>query len=133
MTVEQLLQPRFKCIADYPKSIYKVGEIFNCGGMSEDLLYCDKDGPRMSDYPHLFKRLNWWEEREIEDMPRYIKCNVRSYRTVFKVSEYIKIGDSSIEITHTDPNIPSSWVAWEPQVATEQEYLDYINSKKVAE
>lgn len=68
-----LLVPRFKVIADYPKSIHKVGTIYNCGGSAEDLLYCDRDGPRMRDYPHLFESLPWYAERKPEELTGYIK------------------------------------------------------------
>jgi len=73
MTTEELLKPRYKVIADYPKSLYHVGDILNAGWRSEDLIYCDHDGPRWRDYPHLFKKLEWWEDRKIEDMPEYLK------------------------------------------------------------
>jgi hypothetical protein len=75
MTPEQLMQPRYKVIADYPKSIHPVGTIIDAGWQSEDLLYCDWDGPRCRDFPHLFKKLEWWEEREEKDMPEYVKIN----------------------------------------------------------
>ena len=77
MTVEELLKPRWKVIADYPKSLYHVGDILNGGWRSEDLIYCDHDGPRWSHYPHLFKKLEWWEERKPEDMPQYLKDTVK--------------------------------------------------------
>ncbi|WP_319502548.1 hypothetical protein [uncultured Draconibacterium sp.] len=67
MTAEQLLKPRFEVIADYPKSIFKVGEILN-----GELIYCDTNGPKYSDYPHLFKKLNWWENRKESEMPKKI-------------------------------------------------------------
>lgn len=72
LTKEQLIAPRYKVIADWPKSIYPVGTIINAGGRSEDLLYCDFEGPRCRDYPHLFRKLEWWEERKLEEMPEYV-------------------------------------------------------------
>ncbi len=73
MTPEELMKPRYKVIADYPKSIHQVGTIIDAGWRSEDLLYCDHDGPRCRHYPHLFKPLQWWQEREEKDMPEYVK------------------------------------------------------------
>lgn len=81
------MQPRYKVIADWPKSIYKVGTIINAGWRSEDLLYCDTNGPRMRDYPHLFRKLDWWEERQPEDMPEYLKDIADG--ELFKVREWL--------------------------------------------
>lgn len=80
MTPEQLLKPRYKVIADYPKSIYNIGDIINAGTTSEDCIYCDRDGPRMRQYPHLFKPLQWWEERKGDEPPMYIRSNGIVYR-----------------------------------------------------
>jgi hypothetical protein len=71
MTIEDLMQPRYKVIADYPgNTIYEVGHIIIS---RQGLVYCDPNGAKFSDYPHLFKRLKWWEERKIEDLPEYAK------------------------------------------------------------
>src|SRR4051812_40933853 len=73
MSPEELLKPRYKVIADYPKSLYYVGDIINAGTTSEDCIYCDREGPRMRHYPHLFEPLPWWKDRKVEDMPEYVK------------------------------------------------------------
>ena len=78
MTARELLQPRYEVIADYPKSDFKVGQIIQC---SDDLVN-DKDVGaflrkfkyNFDKYPHLFKKLNWWEHRKIEDMPKKLIC-----------------------------------------------------------
>ena len=71
MTVEELLKPRWKVIADYPKSQFKVGEIIES---KTGFLYC------FEDYPHLFQPLQWWEERKLEDMPEYVNYNGGIYK-----------------------------------------------------
>lgn len=68
-----LMTPRYKVIADYPKSLYKVGDILNAGWRSEDCIYCDTEGPRWRHYPHLFRPLEWWEHREQDVMPRFLR------------------------------------------------------------
>ena len=78
MTARELLQPRYEVIADYPKSDFKVGQIIQC---SDDLVN-DKDVGAFllkfkysfDKYPHLFKKLNWWEHRKVEDMPKKLIC-----------------------------------------------------------
>lgn len=68
MTAQELLIPRYKVIADYPGSVYVVGEIIsddtNCIEFLEEL---DK-------YPHIFEKLNWWEQRTVEEMPKRLIC-----------------------------------------------------------
>lgn len=66
MTAEELLKPRFVVIADYPLSTSPIGYIL------EDLT--ELKVKTYSNYPHLFKRLNWWEYRKIEDMPKKLHC-----------------------------------------------------------
>lgn len=85
LSKEQLIAPRYKVIADYPKSLYPVGTIIRADGQSEDLLYCDWEGPRCRDYPHLFRKLEWWEERVVSEMPKYVKFKSKF---VVEVSRY---------------------------------------------
>ena len=83
MNPEKLLQPRFEVIADYPKSIFKVGEI-----IQGKFLLCDPDGPKYSDYPHLFRKLPWWEKRERSEMPMYLKHTYDGETTFHKIESW---------------------------------------------
>ena len=65
MTTEQLMQPRYEVIADYPNSIIPKGNIV------DDLLLFKIEFEK---YPHLFRKLEWWEKRDVKDMPEYVKC-----------------------------------------------------------
>lgn len=70
--VAELLKPRYKVIADWPGMKFDVGEILfesYTKGLTNDYIkngWCDK-------YPHLFKPLQWWEDRKPEEMPKYLK------------------------------------------------------------
>lgn len=76
--VENLLKPRWKVIANYPNSPYKIGQILNNDWHEYDLpanelfsiatIYFEAH-----QYPAIFKKLEWWEERDIEEMPEYVK------------------------------------------------------------
>lgn len=69
MTTEELLKPRIKVIAPWPgmeDDDYEVGQIYT--GTEEDL-----NISMIEMFPHLFKRLEWWEERDKKDMPDYVK------------------------------------------------------------
>ena len=74
MTVEQLLKPRYKVVDDYPFSYYDKDSVL----LFE--FYHAKDGiVNFCEYPHLFRKLEWWEERKVEDMPEYLKfCDDRN-------------------------------------------------------
>lgn len=79
MTAQELLKPRFEIIADYPGLSYNIGRIiepikegssiYDCfeAPASETIQFPEK-------YPHLFRKLNWWEKRGIEDMPKKLIC-----------------------------------------------------------
>ncbi len=70
MNAKELMQPRFKVISDYPDPkdhpYFKIGEVINTI-TDEDVFYFEK-------YPNLFKKLNWFEERKKEDMPKKLIC-----------------------------------------------------------
>ena len=93
MTKEQLLKPRWKVIADFPDSDYKVGSI-------EDRDWCkyvnsedETDGIvwKISDFPHLFKELKWWEHREPSEMPSYVKMCKDIPTSEIKVGQVLKV------------------------------------------
>lgn len=85
MTTEQLLIPRYKVIADYPRSKYNIGDILelpvkvlctNCATGEKQLEYAQTHGDTESDfdsYPAIFRRMNWAEERKPEELPEYVK------------------------------------------------------------
>jgi hypothetical protein len=66
--VEKLLLPRFKVIALWPSTDFKLGEI-----VGVYLPLGDSAIEFYEEYPHLFKKLEWWEERKPEELPEYVK------------------------------------------------------------
>lgn len=67
MTAEKLLEPRFEIIADYPNNyLGNVGDILDNRQWSSVW--------ELYNFPHLFKKLNWWEHRKSEDMPKKLIC-----------------------------------------------------------
>lgn len=74
MTPQELLKPRYKIIAAYPHMAldqHDVGDIISPYGMG--FVYPEKVREQYESYPHLFKRLEWWEERRPEDLPIHVK------------------------------------------------------------
>lgn len=98
MTTEELLRPRFEVIADYPKLSYNVGRILTPVKDNSNIYDCT-DAPSSEvisypeKYPHLFKKLNWWEHRKVEDMPKKLIC-----KAIKDDSEILEIEEWDMEI-----------------------------------
>lgn len=75
MEAKELLKPRFELIAEFPNNHYgKVGTILD----RDWAKYPNDDETekaiwRISDFPHLFRKLNWWEHRKESEMPKKLK------------------------------------------------------------
>jgi hypothetical protein len=129
MTVEELLKPRYKVIADYPNSLFEAGEVLTkIEGIS---VYSTGrvgiDAYDVSHYPHLFRKLEWWEERQPEDMPEYVKGKING-KKVFKVSGFGPTSSGTLHIGWMDEKkglIAQAAKALLP--ATEAEYLTFKN------
>lgn len=94
MTAKELLTPRFEVIADYPYNPHEIGAIIESEvGISSihqtTIQYTDEFGENIKQqnlctpssfekYPHLFRKLNWWEHRKVEDMPNKLVCKAMS-------------------------------------------------------
>jgi len=91
--MENLLSPRFKIIAEYPNSIFKKNDILErikykdteieVSEILTNLKRCKINNlsglkvVNLEMYPHLFQKLNWWEERKREELPTYIKSETQ--------------------------------------------------------
>lgn len=111
MTQEELLKPRWEVIATYPDSDFELGSIEDRDWAKYVNGEDESDGVewRISDFPHLFRKLEWWEKRDIKDMPEYLE--EISSGMVFKMYGTWNLDDSIIK-----KYIP----------ATLEEYTNYI-------
>lgn len=114
MSNEDLLKPRYKVIADYPGNLQPIGHIYEIIFNDEEALknWCDNKDY----YPHLFKKLEWWEEREEKDMPEYVKGG----NEITKLNRVDFESSSEWIFYLDDSHIPYSCHAWFP--ATKEEY-----------
>lgn len=104
----ELLAPRFEVIEKFPNSPYEIGDLLLfsedkklnfisriSGNRNRSLMLISFD--EMKKYPHLFKKLEWWEKRTEEEMPKKLK----SYS--FPDETYIiKKWDLTIMVGYTD-------------------------------
>jgi len=90
MTSQELMKPRFEVIADYPYNPHKIGYFIESPIQFSSIhqtttKYTDEFGDNVNQenycmvsefekYPNLFRKLNWWENRKIEDMPNKLIC-----------------------------------------------------------
>lgn len=102
MTPEDLMKRRYKVIADYPGSRFEVGDILYkyffetsetgmytyTTNIESPLQGCGIDKKYVETMPHLFKKMEWWEDRTKEDMPEYLNCPSR--KMFFKVEYWGK-------------------------------------------
>ena len=138
MTAEQLLKKRYKVIADWPKNDdCNVGDILELSAeYGGEQLYRFGEAQSLwsvsdfKQYPHLFKELQWWEDRKPEDMPEYLS----GLKSIRKAISYEYHGGTLDDNKTEYPSVlfegDSVWCPiWMFQPATESEYLNYINSK----
>lgn len=80
LSTEELLKRRDLVIADYPFSDVSVGDIIT----ARKHLHPDTFFENLSKYSANFRKLSWWENRDIEDMPEYLKYqNNRNVMVVY--------------------------------------------------
>lgn len=135
MTTEDLLKPRYRVIADWPGVAGKVnvGDIFTPDPEDEGMFWIDGEPfqeDKLLDYPHLFRKLEWWEERPEGELPQYLKsisvalsmkigevCKVRKYAADIKKAGVFLEGKSFSRLIET--MVPSD----------EEEYNQYIKQQ----
>lgn len=132
--------------ADYPNIPFRVGDVLTvkhhplCAdgevfGLEEeqDVL---KWVTYANDYPHIFRKMHWSEQRGLSEMPRWVKVNyVASIWLEFTpivgdiINCQFRIGDYGIEMqTETKLFNRRQLDSFTP--ATEAEYLEYLKSKE---
>ncbi|MES2287422.1 MAG: hypothetical protein V4547_17140 [Bacteroidota bacterium] len=151
--IEELLKPRYLCIADFWNNPFEVGDViqfedykdyhdFYTGDVlgkdwSTAFMELKKPYQEFSEgtsivwnmraftpYPHLFRKLEWWEHREVSEMPEYVKSPIG----FFKV-EWIIRNDELFLSDATDKNDP--WIKVSPTIlpCTSTDYLNFKNKQ----
>lgn len=147
MIVEELMLLRIKVEADFWDNPFKVGDIiqftvkrkyyvneFESDEMAEDwytdFLESDEGSTTyalrgFTPFPHLFRPLAWWEERDVKDMPGYVKNKIGVHFKI-QINKEIDI-DSKVYMADKSPDGLRYLVDLKDCFPiTEQEYLNYI-------
>jgi hypothetical protein len=142
MSIEALLVERYKVIAPYPHSPYKVGDVIkpNNGRFVLTVTsHRDEFGETVysehlhksdvaKDYPHLLQPLPWWAERKPEEMPRFIKWTDPSSGEI-KLFEVYKWVSNSLGVYSADVKDAYLFIR-DVEPATEADYTAYITQTK---
>lgn len=144
LSKEQLLEKRFEVIAPYPHMPWEVGDILiedsygELKGITAGYPCTDKQITidDVDKHPHLFKPLSWWEKRQIEDFPAYVKILYSPESWEFTVGSIRHVSGWTM-LEHTNrvvcdlfPVTVKTGQLNYIEPATKEEYLEYINSKK---
>ena len=116
-----LLAPRYKVIATWPNTYSKVGDILS------PTYYVDKAIKFYKTYPHLYRELEWWEDRELSDMPEYVKQVTGDIHKVRYNEQYGKVWMET-EGGRAWGIVPNVMAFFHP--ATKEEYDNYQKSKQ---
>lgn len=136
MTKEQLLILRVMCVGGEEKGLTDTSGEFVNGDILTEGKFVRLSGEWhmltkiilekiCEDFPHLFQPMKWWEGRQPEDMPLYLKA--KKTGAVRKVLSYTRNPEGAADFAGED--FPTALEWFEP--ATEQEYNEYQNSLRV--
>lgn len=88
--------PRFEVIETYPKSKFKKGDILeripnatnDWYNADSSLINADILLEEIEQYPHLFRKMNWWEKRTAEQMPKKVMSILDDKGDTFEIQEW---------------------------------------------
>ena len=96
MNAQELMSPRFEVVAEYPKCEFKKGAILRrIKYATNDIFHIDEYAPvgglylsEMEEFPHLFRKMNWWEKRKEEDMPKKVISKCDNLDTIYEIESW---------------------------------------------
>jgi len=126
MSNEELLKTRIKVLADWPgvagivipNTIVNVDDEF-----TEDMFWIGGEPfliDKIRDYPYLFKELEWWENREINELPDYVKYQ----NQIYKVKDKFNASVRCEKHPYDNKGLDADWGSCLP--ATEKDYLSNL-------
>jgi hypothetical protein len=130
MTPQELLRPRYRLYATYPGCPFKLGSVLiqkDLGATNNPYYEVGMFGlpnqPSLynpENYPSNFCKLEWWQERSINDWPEYLRpIQGDVYRVEIQVDPFPRIVLLDVE----DESISIGFVYLTP--ATLEQYISY--------
>lgn len=139
MTPEELLKERYKVIAPDTSGRWPVGEVytFNREVAQTYDYWINSKGEGVtfnffSAFPHLFKPLAWYEEREVGEMPQYVRNEDGEIIKILSWEKKDNHGLTPYMIGYIIDERPKYSATFSPNMeprclpAKEEEYLSYL-------
>jgi len=119
MTPEELMKPRWKVIGDFPGSPFVMGQVFTIPSFDKEFTrkYWAEEKDK---YPHLFRRLEWFEERKEEELSKFVKTPGDDILELIVAGEWHLLNGRTISHKGLSQCVP----------ATETEYNEYLKLKE---
>ena len=135
--MNNLLTPRFKVIGSFPDSPFHEKEILDAVKYEENKFYLVRKNKKnywVSQFPNIFRKLEWWENRTEEEMPKYLKSGMGNDNQIHKIEYWDMSFDKPIGVVKDlgykksvcDLGLFKNEYQYQP--STEAEYTDYMNS-----
>lgn len=136
--IQELLKPRYLLTADFPGCSFEVGTILEPNEEGE--LYSKKAGyswtvsrvleKDVKKFKHLFRKLEWHEEREESEMPEYVRPKEQTETSKLQFGNYIlKVAQKHKNYFRAENLFQLSHQSWHHYIpATAADYNSYISS-----
>lgn len=93
---KKLLAARFEVIETYPNSPFLKGEVLHrINRATDDIYHTNPESPvggiemfEIEKYPHLFRKMNWWEDRTADEMPNRIVSHATDAKDIYEIIEW---------------------------------------------
>jgi hypothetical protein len=143
MTPEKYLT-RYKVIADYPFSPYKIGDIICPGENHVNFIAAQTESyclvapiTYLDKMTAIYRRVEWWEGLEPEEMPQYVKLKEKSFLTaeileagtIIKVLKHFTSSNGEVNLRGCQIFGNDFLAYFKTEPATKEQYEEYIKQK----
>jgi len=87
MSADELQIPRYEMTANFPDALIIVGEIIT-GYKGISVFLTEGSMFDVREYPHLFRKMDWWEKRALHEMPKRLMFSPGISGHIFEIEEW---------------------------------------------
>ncbi len=88
---------RYEVIAGWINTPFEIGDVLDCSEERQSYLGAANAHYAMASeldkYPHLFRKLEWWEKRSLDDLVAVKYVKITSYVGYWKVGDIVMVDD----------------------------------------